>query len=71
MTKSTYVAGVIHYTTISTNVTKLAPCVLIQHVVPRVKPSVVVHATEMFSESFNTQSERQTNMSVEKSMPKL
>ena len=37
-------------TTLRTNVTKLAPCVLLRHPVLKTKPSIMVHATGGFSE---------------------
>jgi len=46
-----YVTGVIHYTTLSSNVTTFAPCVLLHHLVPRITQSIVVHAIDGFSVS--------------------
>ena len=41
--------GCDNYTTISTNVTKFAPGVLLHQLVLRIRPSIVVHATDGFS----------------------
>jgi len=49
MAKRYIVADVTHYTTKRTNVTKFVPCVLVHHPVPRIRPSIVVHATDVFS----------------------
>jgi len=49
MAKEYICSGCIHYTALRTNVTKLAPCVLLHHPVLRVRPNIVAHATYWFS----------------------
>ena len=70
------VTSVRQYTTKRTNVKKFAPCVLQNYHVLRITQSIGVNATDGFSvrnvsESFNSQSERQASLLVEKNMPKL
>jgi hypothetical protein len=57
-------------------VTELAPYVQQHHPVPKIGQCILLNTTEkkkknMFSESFDLQSERQASFIVEKSMPKL
>jgi hypothetical protein len=55
---------------------EVVSCVLLHHPVLRIRPRIMVHATDWFSvmkfsESHNIQSERQAILSVETGMPKL
>jgi len=62
--------------TIQTSVTELALYVQRHRTVPRIGQSIVIYVKvvpelKMFSESFDSQSERQGSLSVETSIPKL
>ena len=71
--RGTYVTRVTHYMIKRTSVIKLAPCVQRHHPVQKIGQSIVLHAAggpewKKFSESFDSQSERQASLSVETSV---